>query len=86
MARLNDTEAIVRRMAPKDPSACPDAGKAITTRMAIPGVLQYAYDDERGDMAYCPRPEPSAGGEGLRSAVMALTGGQVPRKRGRGQE
>jgi hypothetical protein len=53
MGRLNDTAAIAA-MGLKSPSACPDGGRAVTTRMAMPGALQYSYDAESGDMVCCP--------------------------------
>jgi len=80
MSRLSDTAAIAAKPL-KSPSACPDGGRAITTRMAMPGALQYSYDAESNDMVCCPRAEPGPGGEGLRSAVMTLNGGRPPTRR-----
>ena len=81
MARLNDTAAIVaiplyddkygkgcageRDTLPADP----DGGKAYTSRRAQPGVMQYAYDDEKGDLVGRARPHPNAGIESGKAAL-----------------
>jgi hypothetical protein len=73
--RLSDTAAIARKPLKGGNSACPDAGRAITARCAIPGQLQYSYGGDSGDIEY--RAEPGVGPQGLRSAVMVLNGGRT---------
>jgi len=73
--RLSDTKALVARGLRGGDSSCPDHGRAVTARCAVPGVAQIAYGSEGLDIVY--EAEPSVGPEGLRSAVMVANGGRV---------
>lgn len=75
--RLNDTRAIASRSLNGGNTSCPDAGEALTARRNIPGMLRNTYIDEEGDVGGHYVPEPSAGGEGLRSATMYLKNGKL---------
>ena len=80
MPRLSDTKALSSKGIRGGDTSCPDAGRAITARMAIPGALQYSYGAEGLDLVPVP-PRGGVGGEGLRGAVMILTEGQIPRRK-----
>lgn len=63
MSRLNDTKGITGIPLKGGSRVDPNAGRAVTARLAIPGTLQFSYGGDSLDLVATPKAEPGVGRE-----------------------